>query len=115
MCSGKVASVITWAEFMGFYDDYYKYIEDLFKNEGPYVHSVLEGQEMTPPQSQITVEQVQELLTELLDNASILTDREHSFAVWVSTTLADGLPITLQHAQQIQAVYNQMINRQFGG
>lgn len=63
----------------------------------------------------ITIEQLQELLTELLDNASILTDKEHSFAVWVVARLADGQPLTLEHAKQIQAVYNQMINRQYGG
>lgn len=65
--------------------------------------------------TQITLEQVVELVKELLDNASILTDKEHSFVVWVSTTLGDGLPITLEHAKQVQAVYHQMVNRQFGG
>lgn len=66
----------------------------------------------TPP---ITIEQVLELLTELQDNASILTDKEHSYVVWVATVLADGSPITLENAKTVQAIYSQMINRQYAG
>ncbi len=63
----------------------------------------------------ISLEQLHELLRELQDNQLILTDAQHSYVVWVQTMLADGQPITQQHALTVKQIYHSMINNQFGG